>query len=83
MTGAFGVKTSPLPGWQSLYHAAMFGTDRAKAPQRIADAESQILARRKELSALAGDHIEEEVILEDALYALHALRNSISGIQAA
>jgi hypothetical protein len=34
-----------------------------------------ILARVEELFFVSNDHIEEEQILDDALYALHALRN--------
>ena len=67
---------SPALAWHVLYHAALFETDRSKLPQRIAEAEDAILARVKELFVVNSDHIEEEdQILEDALYALVALRN--------
>jgi hypothetical protein len=59
--------------WHVLYHAALFETDRSKLPQRIAEA--AILARVKELFIVNSDHIEEDHILDDALYALRALRN--------
>jgi hypothetical protein len=61
--------------WHVLYHAALFETDRSKLPQRIAEAEAAILARVKELFIVNSDHIEEDQILDDALYALRALRN--------
>ncbi len=61
--------------WQALYHAALFETDRHKVPLRIAEAESAVLARIKELFFVSSDHIEEDLILDDALYALRALRN--------
>ena len=61
--------------WHVLYHAALFETDRSKRPQRIAEAERAILARVKELFVVHTDHIEEDQILDDALYALRALRN--------
>ena len=68
--------SSPALAWHVLYHAALFETDRSKLPQRIAEAEDAILARVKELFVVNSDHIEEEdQILEDALYALVALRN--------
>lgn len=64
--------------WQVLYQAALFETDRRRTPERIAEAERAILARIKELFAVTTDHIEEDQILDDALYALRALRNCIS-----
>lgn len=63
--------------WQALYHAALFETDRHKVPERIVQAEQAVLARVRALSESDDDHIEEEQLLEDALYALHALRNCI------
>lgn len=61
--------------WQMLYRAALFETDRNKVPERIAHAEMAILSRVKQLLSVNTDHIEEDQVLEDALYALHALRN--------
>jgi hypothetical protein len=61
--------------WHTLYHAALFETDRTKVPQRIAEAENAILERSRVLLMVDADHIEEEQILDDALYALRALRN--------
>ena len=61
--------------WQTLYHAALFETDRTKIAQRIAEAEKAIAERSKVLLMVDADHIEEEQILDDALYALRALRN--------
>lgn len=62
-------------GWHVLYRAALFETDRAKVPQLIEQAEKAILSRIRELFVMTGDHIEEDVILDDALYALRALRS--------
>jgi hypothetical protein len=64
--------------WHSLYQAALFETDRAKISERIDLAEWAILDRVKELFAATNDHIEEDQILDDALYALRALRNCVS-----
>lgn len=44
----------------------------------MADAERAILARVKELFFEHTDHIEEDQILDDALYALRALRNCVT-----
>lgn len=67
--------SSPALPWHVLYQAALFETDRSRMPQRIAEAEQAILARIKELFLVKSDHIEEDQILDDALYALRALRN--------
>ena len=67
--------STPALAWHVLYHAALFETDRSKLPQRIAEAEKAILARVEELYVVSTDHIEEDQILDDALYALRALRN--------
>jgi len=61
--------------WQSLHYAALFEADRSKMPGRIAEAAQAILTRARELFATRGDHIEEDQVLDDALYALRALRN--------
>ncbi len=63
--------------WHSLYQAALFETDRQMIPARIAEAEKAILNRVKELFQVQADHIEEDQILDDALYALRALRNCV------
>jgi hypothetical protein len=69
---------SSSASWHSLYQAALFETDRELIPARIAKAEKAILDRVKELFGVDSDHIEEEdQILDDALYALRALRNCV------
>ena len=74
---------SPQLAWHSLYQAALFETDRNKAPRLIEEAEKAILSRIKELFVSSADHIEEDVVLDDALYALRALRNCIHSEAAA
>ncbi len=64
--------------WHALYQAALFETDRQLIPSRIADAEKAVLERIRELFGVDSDHIEEDQILDDALYALRALRNCVS-----
>lgn len=63
--------------WHSLYQAALFENDREKIPARIDAAEKAILERVKELFVLESDHLEEDQVLDDALYALRALRNCV------
>ena len=64
--------------WHVLYRAAIFETDREQIPQRIAEAEKAVLSRIRELFAVTEDHIEEDQVLDDALYGLRALRNCVS-----
>ncbi len=68
---------APHLAWHVLYQAALFETDRSKVPRRIEEAEKAILSRIKELFVSNVDHIEEDVVLEDALYALRALRSCV------
>jgi hypothetical protein len=76
-------RSAPPLGWPMLYQAALFETDHNKVPQRIEQAEKAILRRMKALSVTAGDHIEEDVVLDDALYALRALRSCVQSEAAA
>ena len=69
--------SAPSLAWHALYQAALFENDRNKIQVRIDEAERAILYRMKELFAATSDHIEEDVVLDDALYALRALRNCI------
>jgi predicted aspartyl protease len=64
--------------WHALYQAALFETDRRMIPARIAEAEKAILNRVRELFVVNTDHIEEDQVLDDALYALRALRNCVA-----
>jgi hypothetical protein len=65
-------------GWKALYSAAMLEGDKQKVPSLIAEAEHAIVHRARELFNIAGDNIEEEENLDDALYALRALRSSLA-----
>jgi hypothetical protein len=67
-------KTSDSAFWKELYEAALFEFDREKLPERIALAEQAATQRRRELLASAGDGVEEQECLDDALYGLSALR---------
>jgi hypothetical protein len=63
--------------WHVLYQAALFETNRDQVPQRIAEAEKAVHSRIEELFTATHDHIEEDLVLDDALYALLALRNCV------
>lgn len=73
----------PVTKWQTLYHAALHEKDQHRVSRRIADAENAITLRLKELFLMNADHIEEEQFLDDALYALRALRNCLGRPNAA
>jgi len=62
--------------WRKSYTAALFEIDKTKLAERIAHAEKALALRARELFYAAGDNIEEGQALDDAVYALHALRNT-------
>ena len=82
-TGMSPSRAALTPAWHMLYHAALFEADHAKVMDRITEAEQAILFRMKELFGIPADHIEEDVVLDDALYALRALRNCVHSEAAA
>ena len=67
---------SPKRNWKEFYVAALFEPDPGKIPERIAQAEEALILRARELFQSRGDHIEEEEALDNAMYALQALRNT-------
>lgn len=67
-----------LRSWRELYTAALFETDKNQIPNRIADAEKAIVARSRELFSAGSDTIEEDLALDDALYALRALQSCLA-----
>jgi hypothetical protein len=70
-------KSLQADGWKELYVAALLEGDRAKIPALITEAERAIVSRARELFNAAGDNIDEEEGLDDALYALRALRSCL------
>jgi hypothetical protein len=64
--------------WKDLYVAALLEGDKDKIPFLIDQAERAIVDRARELFQTQGDHIQEEEGLEDALYALHALKTCLA-----
>jgi len=63
--------------WKDLYRAAMGESDLDKLPERIADAETALVMRTRQLSCTSGDKFEEKDSLDDALCILHALQSSL------
>jgi len=68
---------SQVWAWRDLYISALMEADKRMTPGRIADAEQAILNRARELFNASGDNIQEEEALDDALYALRALKNCL------
>lgn len=71
-------QTSQTRRWKDLYVAALLEGDEQKIPSRIEDAERAIVDRARELFAGQDDHIQEQEGLDDALYALHALKTCLA-----
>jgi hypothetical protein len=63
--------------WKDLYQAAIRESDLSKLPERIANAETALVMRARDLFYTSGDKIEEEASLDDAMCVLHALRSSL------
>jgi hypothetical protein len=64
--------------WRELYRQAILEADRNLLPDRIAAAQEALRARSRELFHAEGDHIDEEHALDDAMYALKALRDAVN-----
>jgi len=63
--------------WLQVYKAALFELDANKVSDRIAEAETALVTRARELFLSGGDNIEEEQAVDDAMYALRALRSAL------
>jgi hypothetical protein len=63
--------------WKDLYFAALLEGNVERVPALISNAEQAIVDRARELFSTQGDHVQEEEALDDALYALHALKSCI------
>jgi hypothetical protein len=71
------VPSSPAKGWKDLYVAALMESNKEQVPSRIAEAEVAIVERARLLFRASGDNIQEQEALDDALYALRALKSSL------
>jgi hypothetical protein len=64
--------------WKDLYQAALFESDLDKLTERIAEAETALVMRARELFyASESNSGEEEESMDYAMCALHALRSSL------
>jgi len=72
------VQSLPPKNSKDLYVAALFESDTQQIHSRIEDAEGAIRGRARELFQTAGDNVDEAEALDDALYALHALRSCLA-----
>lgn len=78
-----------LNRWKTLYRAAILETNKKVLPQRVSEAEEAVRARGRELFYGSGTReegdgtSEEEEALDDALYALRALRTAWQYTEAA
>jgi len=75
---ALAGKSSTARGWKDLYVAALLEGDKERVPSLILEAERAIVGRSRELFGSEGDHIQEEEALDDAMYALHALKSCLA-----
>ena len=63
--------------WQALYRAAIFEQNSPSANSKIAQAEEAIANRQTELAQNTGPWVDTELEgMEDALYALNALKSA-------
>jgi hypothetical protein len=72
------VMSSTAKAWRDLYVTALLEGNEEKIPLLIATAERAIVDRARELFDAAGDNIQEEEAMDDALYALHALKSCLA-----
>ncbi len=78
-----GISKSPdSRNWRQMYRVALFEINDSKLPARIAEAEKALVLRARELFQAAGDNGEETAALDQAMYALHALRSNYQNLGA-
>lgn len=64
--------------WRALYRSVIFSPNIGTDESSITEAQQAVIARVRELYHQAGPDIDvERDALEDALYALRALRNNL------
>jgi len=68
---------SSVQSWRVSYRTALFERDEQKLALRVAEAEKALILRAKELYGKSDRDSEEELAIEDAFYALKALRHSL------
>jgi hypothetical protein len=81
---AWDSKCREIRRWKALYRAVICTPNIRKNPNTITDAEDAIIARARELRYQSGPEVDSErEDLDDALYALRALRNTVTFATAA
>jgi hypothetical protein len=60
--------------WRESYRSAIYETDNRRAPERIAQAERDIITRTRALFHKTNDAVIERSALDAALYALRVLK---------
>jgi hypothetical protein len=70
-------KSRDTGSWKDLYQAAILERDLNKLPERIAEAETVITLRARELFDAPENDAEEGESLDDAMCILHALTSSL------
>jgi hypothetical protein len=70
---------NPFPReWRVKYRAAILETNSPEPMKRLSDAERAIVQRMHELFRETGTDVEEERgAMDDAMYALRALKNAL------
>jgi len=63
--------------WKDLYVAALLEGEEGRVRPLIAKAERAIVERARQLFKAGGDNAQEGEALNDALYALHALKTCL------
>jgi len=65
------------PNWRTLYRAAILEPDLAKIPNRITEAEKEIVQRARELFQENRNNIDEQQALDSAMCSLHVFRSTL------
>jgi len=68
---------TPTHTWRKLYTAALREKEKQFIPWRIHRAEEALIARGRALFPATGEDDEEVQAIEDALFALRALRSCV------
>ena len=71
-------QSSDTKTWRDIYIRTLQEGDKDRVASLIVEAEQAIVERARELFQASGDNIEEDEALDDALYALHALKSCLA-----
>ena len=72
-----GIAASPnSKSWRELYKAALFEADKNRVSERIANAESALALRARELFHVGSEHLQERQAVDAAIYAMYVFRRT-------